>query len=450
MRWDGLAYASDILYGLTIMLSPEERYKARFLNNADFVELIKASRSTGSFSFRTLSLNSEEIVLNWDKDRITFLFPRILNNIGDKSIYMSWSMAARHIRYELMTEERIRRDQEEKNMAINLADRMAKRKTAFQAEENRLAAAEILQTAASRPITQLDINAIIPFNDYGKGQPFHIQEQKVLAIKKSIEDIGFLQPIIVREIPEGYRTSSSTVKYEVLSGHHRLLAAQKIASEGKEISIPSIIYSEGEVDNETAYAIVAESNTPSSEPLPSERSEIFARYLKMNRLKGKGEQEKVAELLIKFSIPKKTFYRYLNLQKLIPQLRKAVDNRVINLALYEKLPPAFDASEQAAIASYIEDYDIKKISSKDISKLLVWRESNEEQLTADIVYEILNSEPSAQENEEEEEATPNDIYQKIHDAFPGTMVCAMSNKELDDLILRRIQSFLAEHGEEGV
>ena len=329
-------------------------------------------------------------------------------------------------------------------MAINLRDRIRQRQEAFEVEQSQLVnAPALLQDATSRPITELDPMDIAPFSDAnGRKQPYSIQMSKVLAIAASVSDIGFLQPIIVREMDSGCFT------YQVLSGHHRLLVAQKLVSEGEELMIPAIIYHKGEIDDEKAYQIVAESNTESKEQLPSERSEMYARYMRLNKLRNKSEQDKVSELLVKFQIAKKTFYRYLGMQKLIPELRTAIDNKIINIAHYDKIPAAFGEDEQLAISCYIDEQRVKKFSQGDIEKIYAWKEQNEDiDLTTTIIYELLHKEAddSASEEENEEVAEQRmSIYDKIRAAFPDTELASMSKDDLDELILRRLASYVAE------
>lgn len=91
-------------------------------------------------------------------------------------------------------------------------------------------------------VTMLDIDSIKPFHNH----PFHLYEgDRLDDMVESIRDHGILNPVIVREIDDGY---------EMLSGHNRQKAA-KIAGLKK---IPAII--KYDLPDTDAYVYVIETN----------------------------------------------------------------------------------------------------------------------------------------------------------------------------------------------
>lgn len=331
-------------------------------------------------------------------------------------------------------------------MSLDLAARFANRQEAFTAESSRATVVDIISD--NRPSLELTIDKLIPFDNNGQGQPVKIKAEKIASIKKSAADIGFITPIIVRKV-------SDSDKYEILSGHHRAEAARQLENEtGKSYPIPAVIFNATEIDDDTAYQIVAELNTPEVEPLPSERCKIFNRYDQLNKYKNKEENITVDELCAKFNIPSRnTYYRYKNLIKLSPTLIKAVDDKLLPLKDHEKLPPRFDKEEMEEIGRYIYDFgkedksgNIKpiRISGGDISKLCDWRDSTDDKLSAERVYSILTAKADEADGEDEEETVTanSSIYTMIREAFPTSSLSQMTDEQLDDLILRQLTAFV--------
>jgi len=96
-----------------------------------------------------------------------------------------------------------------------------------------------------------------------KYNPNVVPEQIMEQLEKRIEEEGFLQPVLLRNIePEG------EIKYEVIDGEHRFLVAKKLNYE----EIPSII-----VDKKLPEAMLATIN--------------------MNKLRGEFDTLKLAEVI---------------------------------------------------------------------------------------------------------------------------------------------------------
>lgn len=97
MRWDGQAYAEDIKYGLQKLLSDEDRKNARIMSHIEFTSLFKKHCGDKLECFSRFP-GSGSIVMKCDSDGIIFDFQRPIDDSGETTIELSWSMAARHIR----------------------------------------------------------------------------------------------------------------------------------------------------------------------------------------------------------------------------------------------------------------------------------------------------------------------------------------------------------------
>ncbi len=113
-------------------------------------------------------------------------------------------------------------------------------------------------------ITEILISALINFENH----PFKIiDDEKMADMVESIKEYGVLTPIIVR---------AKNDKYEIVSGHRRKYACEKL----KITKIPAIIK---ELDDDEATIIMIDSNIQREEILPSERA--FAYKMKLEAMK---------------------------------------------------------------------------------------------------------------------------------------------------------------------
>lgn len=160
-------------------------------------------------------------------------------------------------------------------------------------------------------ITTIELSRLKPYKDKNGGQPYKINPKKVEQIAASAKDIGIITPLRVR--PKGEI-------YEVICGHHRLEAAKTLG----QISVPCIVrdYSDDEV-----FKILSESNIQRDRTLPSEYGKIFARYMELRS----NDETTGEEIAAKFDVSRKTMYRYLDVNRLIPELQEMTDTGIINI-----------------------------------------------------------------------------------------------------------------------
>ncbi len=119
--------------------------------------------------------------------------------------------------------------------------------------------------------------AVIPVKDlhpFG-GNPYKVREgEEMDALAESIQERGILAPLIVRPMAD------AAMGYEVISGHRRLAACQRLDME----SVPVIVQPMS--DDEAAIAVV-DANLQREHILPSEKA--FAYKMKMEALSHQGQ-----------------------------------------------------------------------------------------------------------------------------------------------------------------
>lgn len=320
----------------------------------------------------------------------------------------------------------------------SLLERHAARHEALQSERdnaNPTIANEYnnLWGGTGRKIELLDPNTIELFKDAdGEKQPDHMQEEKVLAIMASAEDIGFLQPAIVRLMPDGSK--------QMLSGRHRREAAIRLHQ-----MLPCEI--RRNISDTEAYKIMAETNTPNGEQYPSEQGQIYKAYLDM-RTSG-GEEKTTKEIAAKFNVSQKTIYRYIRLLDLPDKLRHAVDMKIIPIGKFETLLGGLSQEQLTVLGDYIDYYDVKHITSKDIKKLLLVSERDDWDL--DLIWKVLNedmwaapAEQCSSSNEADNAADGplpdnNVLISTIRQKYPA--VSGISDNEICELVLSLLADY---------
>lgn len=157
------------------------------------------------------------------------------------------------------------------------------------------------------------------------GHPFKVKDDAEMnTLIESIQTQGILSPLIVRPI-------ENTDKYEVISGHRRLHAAQKAGI----TEVPALIYA---LDRDSAAIAVVDSNLHREHILPSEKA--FAYKMKYEAMKHQGTScqlgtklctdEQIAE---KANDSARQIQRYIRLTHLIPELLEFMDENRMALSV---------------------------------------------------------------------------------------------------------------------
>lgn len=168
-------------------------------------------------------------------------------------------------------------------------------------------------------IQQLSPDKLVPFQNH----PYQVREDAALSeLMESIRTHGILSPLLAR--PKGE-------SYELVSGHRRRLAAQKLGLK----TVPVLVR---EMSDDEAVILMVDSNLQRENLLPSEKA--FAYKMKLEAMKHQGERGDLTSgqvgQKLKWSVAMvanqsgdsiKQVQRYIRLTELLPELLDLVDER---------------------------------------------------------------------------------------------------------------------------
>lgn len=174
---------------------------------------------------------------------------------------------------------------------------------------------ELLGVPSGDPITEIDVEKIYQF----KNHPFKVvDDERMEELTESIRYNGVLTPVVVREDKNG--------DYEMISGHRRLFAVNKIG-------LPTIPATIKEMDDDEAVIAMVDSNIQREEILPSEKAFAYRmRYEAMRHQGMKRTSSQVGtklradeELAEQVGESRNQIHRFIRLTELIPELLELVD-----------------------------------------------------------------------------------------------------------------------------
>ena len=239
---------------------------------------------------------------------------------------------------------------------------------------------EILGVVGEESAMEIEIAKIHPF----KNHPFHVvDDDRMKRLVDSIRENGILVPTIVRSIGND--------EYEMISGHRRMHAAQKLGME----RIPVIIR---EMSDDEAIVKMVDSNIQREELLPSEKA--FAYKMKMEAMKrqagrpsnnsGQNDQNLRGtvsrDLLAEESgESSRQVQRYIRLTELIPDILDYVDKKRIQFTVAVEIS-YIDKEIQKWIFEYIKENGPVKINQ--VKELRVAMQTGA--MTQDKVITILS------------------------------------------------------------
>ena len=231
-------------------------------------------------------------------------------------------------------------------------------------------------------ISQLPPDKLSPFAKH----PYRVQEDAAMDdLVESIRVHGVLSPLLARPKGEGY---------ELVSGHRRRLAAQKLG-------LPTVPVLVREMTDDEAVILMVDSNLQRENLLPSEKA--FAYQMKLEAMKHQGKATS-GQLVQKLSVEKvadeanenyKTVQRYIRLTNLVPPLLQMVDDGRIAFS------PAVEVSyltrdEQAELWDLIGREDATPSLSQSLRMKQLSREAK---LTPEVLYAILTEEKPNQKEQ---------------------------------------------------
>ena len=203
-----------------------------------------------------------------------------------------------------------------------------------------------------RPL-ELDIDTLLPFPN----QPFRpYKEEEMDKMVESIQENGIISPIIVRPKEDG--------TYEIISGHNRVEACRRAGI----TQIPSFIR---EVDDDTAVILMVDSNLRQREEL-SDMEKARAYEMKINALNRKLGRplKKEGQVVLNYFGKQsrdligdttgdsgRQIQRYICLNRLIPALQTAVDEKRISFNPAVAISH-LDPADQAIVQEVMEREEI--------------------------------------------------------------------------------------------
>ena len=235
-------------------------------------------------------------------------------------------------------------------------------------------------------ISQLPRTSRHPFAKH----PYQVREDAAMdELVESVRTYGILSPLLARPKGEGY---------ELVSGHRRRLAAQKLG-------LPTVPVLVREMTDDEAVILMVDSNLQRENLLPSEKA--FAYKMKLEAMNRQGRRTDLTSTTV---VPKfrsnevigkesgesrETVRRYIRLTNLVPPLLQMVDDGRIAFS------PAVELSyltrdEQAELWDLIGRED----ATPSLSQALRMKQlSREAKLTPEVLYAILTEEKPNQKEQ---------------------------------------------------
>lgn len=267
-------------------------------------------------------------------------------------------------------------------------------------------------------ISQLPPDKLTPF----KKHPYQVREDAAMdELVESVRTYGILSPLLARPKGEGY---------ELVSGHRRRLAAQKLG-------LPTVPVLVREMTDDEAVILMVDSNLQRENLLPSEKAFAYKMKLEAMKHQGKatsrqvvGKLESADEVGQMNGESGRTIQRYIRLTNLAPPLLQMVDDGRIAFS------PAVELSyltrdEQAELWDLIGRED----ATPSLSQALRMKQlSREAKLTPEVLYAILTEEKP---NQKEQVRIKTESLRKY---FPRNYSAQQMEREIIKLLEARYRA----------
>ena len=267
-------------------------------------------------------------------------------------------------------------------------------------------------------ISQLSPDKLTPFAKH----PYQVREDAAMdELVESVRTYGILSPLLARPKGEGY---------ELVSGHRRRLAAQKLG-------LPTVPVLVREMSDDEAVILMVDSNLQRENLLPSEKA--FAYRMKLEAMKHQGKatsRQVVGKLESADEVGQvngesgRTIQRYIRLTNLVPPLLQMVDDGRIAFS------PAVELSyltrdEQAELWDLIGREDATPSLSQ---ALRIKQLSRAAKLTPEVLYAILTEEKP---NQKEQVRIKTESLRKY---FPRNYSAQQMEREIIKLLEARYRA----------
>ena len=262
-------------------------------------------------------------------------------------------------------------------------------------------------------IENIDISLIYNFKDH----PFQVKEDlNFLELKQSIKNNGLLNPVVLRKKEDG--------RYEMISGHRRLLAMQQNGEKTISAIVKDLTYDQAVID-------MVDSNLQRELILPSEKA--FAYKMKLEAMKHQGKKvdtldpqglklNSTEKIGLEFDESATNIKRYIRLTYLIPSLLDYVDRTVLNrnepltIGIKPAVELSFLSSDSQQLVADAIDYNQATPSHAQAIEIRKLEEQNK--LTDEVLDEILSEEKGNQREQISfnrkriEDVLPTDLLKK--------------------------------------
>ena len=278
----------------------------------------------------------------------------------------------------------------------------------FSTEEQR-------QEAKLPSIYNIPLAEIDDFPDH----PYRVKDDEDMTmLEESIKEHGVITPTTVRKKEDG--------RYEMISGHRRKYACEKLGMETLRCEIV-------DVSRDEAIIMMVDSNAQRSEIAPTDKGRAYKMKLEaMKRLPGRPSKENcdpvghnfklqrsVEELAENADDSKTQIQRYIRLTELVPELQEYVDNGQI------KMRPAVEMSylDEEAQRSIVDRIDELEVFPSHDQTIRMRKAFEEGALTFELVSEIMAEEKPNQKqtfkipSEKVKEITRRDFTPKDFESF---------------------------------
>ena len=206
---------------------------------------------------------------------------------------------------------------------------------------------ELLGVVNEESAMDIEIEKIRPFKDH----PFKVlDDEKMQDLIESIRVNGILSPVLIRPVGND--------RYEMVSGHRRMHAAQVLGLE----RIPAIIR---EMTDDEATVKMVDSNIQREELLPSEKAFAYKMKLEaMKRSAGRPSKENSCQIGTNYRADNelsdqvgesaRQVQRYIRLTELLPELLDLVDKKRLQFTVAVEIS-YIDPEVQKWIYEYIRE-----------------------------------------------------------------------------------------------
>ena len=258
------------------------------------------------------------------------------------------------------------------------------------------------------------------------GHPFQVLEDEDMEkLTESIRDNGVINPIIVRK--------KEDERYEIISGHRRKHACEKLGIE----LIPTIVR---DITRDEAIIAMVDSNLQREKILPSEKARAYK--MKLEALKRQGARTDLTSAPLVQKLPENTtravigvengesheqVRRFIRLNELTPELLDFVDEGKIGLR------PAVELSylQEEEMRDLVDYIDAESTFPSHEQTIRMKKLSQEGKLDTDTINRIMN------EDKPNQKARLKIPMEKLERFFPkGT-----PQSQVEEVILKALEIY---------